>query len=128
MTNKEKCAELKEIRRKTAEKLGIDLHQKECTYEGECTGTCPKCKAEEIQLNAELFKRKAITVGAIAATSVALTACNTPLDNSDISGMVEEYQTEEVENDTNYDYATGGLPFKASFNMSVQIPVLLASL
>ena len=80
MTGKEKCAELKEIRRKMANKLGIDLHQRECTYEGECTGTCPKCKAEELQLNKELFKRKAAVVGATAFTALSLTACTNPID------------------------------------------------
>ena len=43
MTGREKCNKLKKIRAAVAEKLGIDLHQVECTFEGECTGTCPKC-------------------------------------------------------------------------------------
>ena len=29
----------------------IDLKQEECTYKGECSGTCPKCKQEEEILN-----------------------------------------------------------------------------
>lgn len=76
MTGKEKCAVLKEVRRKEAERLGIDLHQRECTYEGECRGTCPKCMAEEMQLNAELLKRKALVAGGAVGVAVSMSACS----------------------------------------------------
>ena len=52
--DKAKCEYLKEIRRVLAEKLGIDLHQKECKFEGDCGGTCPKCEQEEMLLNEAL--------------------------------------------------------------------------
>lgn len=54
MTNRERCDYLKKIRQKIADRLGIDLHQTECTYEGECDGTCPKCQQEEDILNEAL--------------------------------------------------------------------------
>ena len=57
---KEKCNFLKEMRRKLAEKLGIDLKQKECTFEGQCTGTCPKCQEEELILNNALLEKETI--------------------------------------------------------------------
>ena len=47
--HKEKCRELKKIRAKMAENLSIELHQRECTYEGYCRGTCPACRKEEMQ-------------------------------------------------------------------------------
>lgn len=56
--HKEKCRELKQIRAKMAEDLGIDLKQRECTYEGYCSGTCPKCKSEELALNAAILKKQ----------------------------------------------------------------------
>ena len=90
MTGKEKCAVLKDIRKKQAEKLGIDLHQRECNYEGECRGTCPKCKAEELQLNAELLKRKALVVGGALGVALSLTACGGPIDKETIVGGMDE--------------------------------------
>lgn len=79
MNHKEKCKALKEVRKTIADKLGIDLHQTECTYEGECSGTCPKCAKEERTLN------KALLSGAVIASSIALCACNvtTGADNVD---------------------------------------------
>ncbi len=82
--HKERCKELKQIRAKMAEDLGIDLHQRECTYEGYCSGTCPKCKSEEIQINAALLKRqleeanikgRVMAAGLTAVAAVSLTGC-----------------------------------------------------
>ena len=91
--NKAKCDLLKSVRKKIADKLNVDLKQSECTFQGTCTGTCPKCKQEEEILNNELLKRaKAIGVGAIATISLA--ACG-PLDNiDDIQGGMEYAQPE----------------------------------
>ena len=57
--HKKKCNELKKIRKILADKLGLDLHQKECTFDGDCKGTCPKCEAEEKALN-KAIKTKGI--------------------------------------------------------------------
>lgn len=84
--HKEKCKELKAVRAKIAEDLGIDLHQRECTYEGYCSGTCPKCKQEELMLNAAILKkqleasdmkRRVAAVGLTAAAAVSLSGCST---------------------------------------------------
>ena len=40
------CEALKEVRRRIAEENDIPLEIKECTYKGECRGTCPRCEAE----------------------------------------------------------------------------------
>ena len=59
MTGKEKCKLLKQIRKEFAESNGIVYLTVECTFEGECKGTCPKCDAEirylddQVQLKAE---------------------------------------------------------------------------
>lgn len=52
------CNYLKGIRREIAEENGIPLEQKECTYEGECRATCPRCEAELRYLEQEILKRK----------------------------------------------------------------------
>ena len=40
------CEKLKAIRREVAEKLGIEYTPRECTFEGDCPGTCPLCQQE----------------------------------------------------------------------------------
>lgn len=46
MKGKEICRYLKNIRRQIAESNHIALDIPECTFEGECRGTCPRCEAE----------------------------------------------------------------------------------
>ena len=58
MTGKEKCRELRQIRRQIAEQNNIDLPLEDCTYEGPCEGTCPKCEEELRSLEAALTERK----------------------------------------------------------------------
>lgn len=72
MKGKEKCKILREIRQKIAKDNEIELITKDCTYQGNCKGTCPKCEAEVRYLEQELEKRKqrgkTATVAALAAT------------------------------------------------------------
>ena len=74
MNGKSKCKILKDIRRQIAKENDIDLVISECKYQGDCTGTCPKCEAEVRYLEQELRKRqqagKAIAVAGIAAALV----------------------------------------------------------
>lgn len=74
MTGKGKCKILKDIRRKIAEDNDISFITTECRFQGDCTGTCPKCEAELRYLEQELKKRqaagKAIAVAGIAAALV----------------------------------------------------------
>ncbi len=69
--HKERCKELKLIRAKIAEELGIDLHQRKCTFEGYCSGTCPKCKSEELILNSALLKKQLEESGVKGRVAVA---------------------------------------------------------
>lgn len=79
-----KCDRLKKIRKAVADRLHVDLHQTECTFEGNCRGTCPKCKQEEEILNRELLKRAAgLGVGTLAGLSLA--GCS-PLDSGFTNG------------------------------------------
>ena len=103
MTGRERCDRLKRIRKGLADRLGVDLHQVECTYEGECRGTCPKCKQEEEILNRALFQRGTAVAGAtMLATSLA--ACTPPgqpiSSGGDLSGDIEYIDEPEPNSDT----------------------------
>lgn len=58
MKGKEKCDLLNEIRQKIADENDIDFHIEKCTFEGDCTGTCPKCESELEYLENELEKKQ----------------------------------------------------------------------
>lgn len=58
MKGKDKCEFLKGIRKRMAEANGIPYEPKECTYEGDCTGTCLFCEKEAAELLAELKKKE----------------------------------------------------------------------
>ena len=64
------CGELKSLRRRIAEENGIPLRQEECTYTGECSGTCPHCEAEMRYLENAIADRlsigKAATIAGLA--------------------------------------------------------------
>lgn len=83
--HKERCRELKGIRAQIAQDLGIELHQTECTYEGYCSGTCPKCRSEELRLNAAMLKkqlqeadlkRRVAAAGLTTVVALGLTGCD----------------------------------------------------
>ena len=78
---KQTCKILKEIRKQIAEENDIKLVIEECTYQGDCKGTCPKCEAEVHYLERELEKRQrlgkaavvaGLSVGLLGASQVAL--------------------------------------------------------
>lgn len=84
MKGKEKCKALKEIRRQIAEQNDIAYAVSECTHQGDCKGTCPKCESELRYLERELEIRKnlgkAVVVAGISAGICApMTACS-PVD------------------------------------------------
>lgn len=75
MNGKSKCKILKDIRRQIAQQNDIEYITSECQFQGNCSGTCPKCESEVRYLEEELRKRqqagKAIAVAGIAAALVA---------------------------------------------------------
>ncbi|MBR5374458.1 MAG: hypothetical protein IK131_07290 [Paludibacteraceae bacterium] len=75
MFGKEKCKYLREIRKKIALENDIALVTSECTFKGECKGTCPKCEAEVRYLEQVLDKRrnlgKVITLAGLTLAGVA---------------------------------------------------------
>ena len=79
--SKQTCKILKEIRKQIAEENDINLVIEDCTYQGDCLGTCPKCEAEVRYLERELEKRQrlgkaavvaGLSVGLLGASQVAL--------------------------------------------------------
>lgn len=86
MNGKSKCKVLKDIRKKIAEANDIAYVTSDCKYQGDCSGTCPKCEAEVRYLEEELAKRKnlgkIVAVAGIAATLVVASAgCDLTIPN-----------------------------------------------
>ena len=80
------CNQLKEVRKRIAEENGIPLEIKECSYKGECRGTCPRCEAEVRYLeNALADKLKFGKVATIAGLSLGLAACGHPILEGDVT-------------------------------------------
>lgn len=64
---KDICKELKAVRRRIADENGIPLEIPECTYNGPCAGTCPRCEWELRQLETALADR--IRLGKVATVA-----------------------------------------------------------
>ena len=72
------CKQLKAVRQHIAEENNIPLELRECTYEGPCRGTCPRCEAEVRYLEQSLASRLRLGKAAtVAGLSLSLAACNT---------------------------------------------------
>lgn len=98
MQGKNKCKILKQIRQAIADENDIPLVTRECGFQGQCSGTCPKCEQELRYLEQQLAQRqslgKRVTVAALAAGLMAsLTGCpapQTPEASSDSTALVTE--------------------------------------
>ena len=60
MRGKQKCKILKEIRQRIADENDIPYVTRECGYQGECKGTCPRCESELQYLERELARRRSL--------------------------------------------------------------------
>jgi len=101
MRGKNTCKILKEIRRQIALENDIELVISECTYQGDCLGTCPKCEAEVRYLEHELAKRQALGKAAMVAglslgTMLSVTSCDstkrTAKEQQPLAGDVEKVE------------------------------------
>lgn len=104
MNGKSKCKILKDIRREIAKQNDIEYVTSECKFQGECSGTCPKCEAEVRYLEAELAKRKnagktVAVAGIAAALMVGISGCapDTHFPSNDLAGAPTVSQTETTE-------------------------------
>ena len=50
------CEILKEIRTRIAHENEIPFYVEECTFDGECKGTCPRCEAELTYLEKKIHE------------------------------------------------------------------------
>ena len=95
MLGKQKCRILKEIRQRIAEENDIPYVTRECSYQGDCRGTCPKCEAELRYLEQELQKRQAmgkkVAVAALCAgMALGAASCGPTWTAPELSGDIEE--------------------------------------
>ena len=112
---KDICKELKAVRKRIAEENGIDLEIPECTYQGPCKGTCPRCESEvrflENALAQKIRMGKVATVAGLAltlgvtASAAAQSTTTDPVDTTCIhqnmrlvrvEGVVMDSVTKEV--------------------------------
>ncbi len=94
------CGYLKGIRRKIAEENDIKLDIPECTYEGECRGTCPRCEWEVQYLEKTLFERMKLgKIATISGLALGLSACggNSGFPPFQTVGEVTNTDTENIE-------------------------------
>ena len=92
LTGKQKCEMLRTIRKEIAQRNGIEYLSADCTHEGDCLGTCPKCDAEvrflEYELNQKAQKGESISIIGI---------------NEDIVKMIEQIEDSITINDDSND-------------------------
>ena len=67
MKGKSKCKILKEIRAEIARANDIEWVTENCTYKGECRGSCPKCEAEVRKLERALEARRRLGKSVVLA-------------------------------------------------------------
>lgn len=72
------CEALKAIRQQVADANGIPYTPCECSFEGECSGTCPNCERERQYIESQLSKKhsagKALKIIGVAASVTAMLA------------------------------------------------------
>ncbi len=91
---------MKGIRRKIAEENDIKLDIPECTYEGECRGTCPRCEWEVQYLEKTLFERMKLgKIATISGLALGLSACggNSGFPPFQTVGEVTNTDTDNIE-------------------------------
>ncbi len=94
MKGKEKCKALKEIRKQIALNNDIEYAVSECTHQGECKGTCPKCEAEVRYLERELELRRnlgkqVVLAGIGIGVAATMTGCTNPVQNYVIDPVMD---------------------------------------
>lgn len=59
---KTQCERLKQIRREIGLRNGIEVEERECSHQGNCPGTCPRCEADVAELSKQLNRNGYATV------------------------------------------------------------------
>ena len=95
---KNTCNQLKAIRQQIADANGIEYCPHECTFEGECSGTCPACEGEMRYIESELRRRKRLGKK-IAVVGLAMGLSATPALAQEPAATVQQQCTETFEGD-----------------------------
>lgn len=108
MKGKEKCKALKEIRSKIASENDIAFAVSECSHQGDCLGTCPKCEAELRYLERELALRKNLgktvaVFGLSTGICTAFTACSPTKVLQTLKEIAGWGDVQEISGDILYD-------------------------
>lgn len=85
---KNKCDYLKKIRENIAKHYGIPFQTKECGFEGECKGTCPKCEQEVRYLEMELLKMGVLKKSLTLACALPMMASAVGSAEAPLKGMM----------------------------------------
>lgn len=113
---KDICKQLKEIRRSIADENDIPLEDHECTYDGPCKGTCPRCDAEVQYLEKEINRRKGIGLAVLMAgasmSMASMCATSGEIIDPPLEGDVPYFDSSLVEDSTQsqsdaVDYSAG---------------------
>ncbi len=96
---KKKCNILREIRRQIAADNDIPYFSEDCTFKGECPGTCPKCDEEIRYLQRKLDERQA----------AGLEAVLNRIDPKMLDGVINKKSIDSVDNN-NETIEDGELP------------------
>ena len=103
-TGKNNCDFLKNIRLQIAEENNIPLKIEECTFEGNCKGTCPRCEAELQFLETKLVERSSLgkkslvaglSLGLLTSTLISCDPYDPPLEG-DIAPPPDTTRTEKM--------------------------------
>jgi hypothetical protein len=125
MNGKSKCKVLKDIRKKIAEANDIAYVTSDCKYQGDCSGTCPKCEAEVRYLEEELTKRKnlgkIVAVAGIAATLVVASAgCDVTFPNQTAGAPLSQETTYQTQPATTQPSTTEPVPGEVPVDETTQ--------
>ncbi|MBQ6724973.1 MAG: energy transducer TonB [Bacteroidales bacterium] len=113
------CGYLKGIRRKIAEENDIKLDIPECTYEGECRGTCPRCEWEVQYLEKTLFERMKLgKIATISGLALGLSACGGN------PGPIIETTGDVPNTDTDYIEQADTMPLPPPPDLDIVLPVV----
>lgn len=99
MTGKQKCHILRQIRRDIAAANQLDYHERDCTHEGPCRGTCPYCEAELRKLEKELTglrslgRRVAVMGLSMGLLTTNLTSCDSPFGSTTLQGDMTAFES-----------------------------------
>jgi periplasmic protein TonB len=107
------CDVLKEIRKQIATENHIDYQTHECTFEGECRGTCPACESEVHYLENEIVKKKYIGKAIVlAGLSVGLLSTLAGCDVKNQDRNINKNNNIESDILVGGDYGTDSSSFK----------------